>query len=173
MSKYWSTVTRNIKPYTPGEQPKDKKYIKLNTNENPYPPSPRCIAAIKEAANDDLKLYPDPNCSELKEVIAKRHRLTADQIFTGNGSDEILAFAFLAYFDPDKTILFPDISYSFYPVYANLFRVPFDAVPLRDDFSLPVDLFCRKNNGIVIANPNAPTGKYLPLGRHQNDPGVQ
>ncbi len=163
MSKYWSTVTRNIKPYTPGEQPTDKKYIKLNTNENPYPPSPRCIAAIKEAANDDLKLYPDPNCSELKAVIAKRHELTADQIFTGNGSDEILAFAFLAFFDPDKTILFPDISYSFYPVYANLFRVPFDAVPLRDDFSLPVDLFCRENNGIVIANPNAPTGKYLPL----------
>ncbi len=96
MSKYWSTVTRNIKPYTPGEQPTDKKYIKLNTNENPYPPSPRCIAAIKEAANDDLKLYPDPNCSELKAVIAKRHELTADQIFTGNGSDEILAFAFLA-----------------------------------------------------------------------------
>ncbi len=163
MSKYWSTITRNIKPYTPGEQPRDKKYIKLNTNENPYFPSPRCLAAIKEAANEDLRLYPDPTCDELKAVIAKRQGMTPEQIFTGNGSDEILAFAFLAYFDPDRTILFPDISYSFYPVYASLFRLPFVEVPLRDDFSLPVDLFCRPNSGIVIANPNAPTGKYLPL----------
>ena len=163
MSKYWSNIARNIKPYTPGEQPTDKKYIKLNTNENPYPPSPQVLAAIKDAVNEDLKLYPDPNCDALRSVIAQRHGLTVEQIFAGNGSDEILAFAFLAFFDPGKTILFPDISYSFYPVYANLFRVPFKAVPLQEDFSVPVDLFCKKNSGVVIANPNAPTGRYLPV----------
>ncbi|MBN1382519.1 MAG: histidinol-phosphate transaminase [Deltaproteobacteria bacterium] len=163
MNKYWSSIVKNIKPYTPGEQPKDKKYIKLNTNENPYPPSPRVIAAIKEAANEDLKLYPDPNCDALKAAIAQRYALTVEEIFTGNGSDEILAFTFLAFFDPGKTIIFPDISYSFYPVYANLFQVPYDPIPLREDFSLPIESFDKPNSGIVIANPNAPTGKYLPI----------
>lgn len=163
MNKYWSSIVKNIKPYTPGEQPKDKKYIKLNTNENPYPPSPRVITAIKEAANEDLKLYPDPNCDILKAAIAERCALSPEQIFAGNGSDEILAFAFLAFFDPGKTIFFPAISYSFYPVYANLFQIPYKPIPLREDFSLPIDQFKQPNNGIVIANPNAPTGKYLPV----------
>lgn len=163
MSKYWSVIARNINPYTPGEQPKDKKYIKLNTNENPYPPSPRCISALRETVNDDLKLYPDPTCGDLRDVIAKRHGLSVDQVFAGNGSDEILAFAFLAFFDPGKVILIPDITYSFYPVYADLFQIKFDTVALREDFTLPIEPFCRKNFGIVIANPNAPTGRYVPL----------
>jgi histidinol-phosphate aminotransferase len=163
MNRYWSAVARNIKPYTPGEQPKDKKYIKLNTNENPYPPSPRVLAAIKAAVNEDLKLYPDPNCDALKAAIAQKYGLTSDQVFTGNGSDEILAFAFMAFFDPGEAILLPDISYSFYPVYADLFQIPYEVIPLADDFSLPVERFYKKNSGIVIANPNAPTGKYLPV----------
>jgi histidinol-phosphate aminotransferase len=163
MSRYWSSIIRDIQPYTPGEQPKDKKYIKLNTNENPYPPSPRILAAIRDAANEDLKLYPDPNCDALKAAIARRRGLTAEQIFTGNGSDEILAFAYLAFFNPGETILFADITYSFYPVYANFFRIRYETIPLREDFSLPIDLFFRRNDGVIIANPNAPTGKYNPL----------
>lgn len=163
MSAYWSNIARNIKPYTPGEQPKDKKYIKLNTNENPYPPSPRVIEAIKRAAGEDLRLYPDPTCDGLRSSIARRFGFSKEEVFAGNGSDEILAFAFMSFFNPGEKILFPDISYSFYPVYAGLFQIPYEPVPLDEHFSLSASQFKRENRGIIIANPNAPTGSYLPV----------
>ncbi len=161
MSKYWSEITKNIEPYVCGEQPKDKKYIKLNTNENPYPPSPKVLEAIKSAANGDLRLYPDPNCDNLREVIAQYYNLNKEQIFIGNGSDEVLAFSFLAFFNAGETIIFPDISYSFYPVYADLYNINYKLAKLDEEFSIPVSELMTDNGGVVIPNPNAPTGKYL------------
>ncbi len=163
MSIYWSENIKNLKPYLPGEQPKEKKYIKLNTNESPYPPSPRVLEAIKNAANEDLRLYPDPECGVLCETIASYYNLRKQQVFVGNGSDEILAFSFLAFFDNEEPILFPDITYSFYPVYASLFNIDYITIKVNEDFSIPVDGFFQKNGGIIIPNPNAPTGKYLEL----------
>ena len=163
MSPYWSTIARTITPYVAGEQPKDRTYIKLNTNENPYPPSPAVLKAITAAVDGRLRLYPDPSCGELRRTVADRYGLTPENVFIGNGSDEILAFAFMAFFEPGKTILFPDITYSFYPVYANLFRLDVRTVLLNDDFSVPVEEFLRPNSGVVIPNPNAPTGMALPL----------
>lgn len=161
MSKYWSEITKAVEPYVCGEQPKDKKYIKLNTNENPYPPSPKVLEAIRNAANADLRLYPDPNCDELSETIAKYYNLNRNQVFIGNGSDEVLALAFLTFFNINETIIFPDISYSFYPVYADLYNINYKLVKLKEDFSIPVEEFMTKNGGVVIPNPNAPTGRYL------------
>jgi histidinol-phosphate aminotransferase len=163
MSKYWSEITKSVEPYVCGEQPKDKKYVKLNTNESPYGPSPKVLNAIKNAANEDLRLYPDPNCDQLSETIAKYYNLDKKQVFIGNGSDEVLAFAFLTFFNQDETIIFPDISYSFYPVYANLYNIDYKLAKLKDDFSIPVDEFLTENGGIVIPNPNAPTGRQLEL----------
>jgi histidinol-phosphate aminotransferase len=168
MSKYWSEITKSVEPYVCGEQPKDKKYIKLNTNESPYGPSPKVLQAIKSAANEDLRLYPDPNCDELSETIAKYYNLNKKQVFIGNGSDEVLAFSFLTFFNPEETIIFPDISYSFYPVYANLYNINYKLAKLKDDFSIPVDEFSTENGGIVIPNPNAPTGKQLELDSIKN-----
>lgn len=161
MSKYWSKITKSIEPYVAGEQPKDKKYIKLNTNENPYPPSPRVLEAVKNEANRDLRLYPDPDCDELRETIAKYYNLSKSQVFVGNGSDEILAFSFLTFFNSDEAIIFPEISYSFYPVYANLYNIKYKTAKLDGDFSIEVDDFMKKNGGVVIPNPNAPTGKFM------------
>lgn len=161
MSKYWSEITKDIEPYVCGEQPKDKKYIKLNTNENPYPPSPKVIEAIKDAANEDLRLYPDPNCDELRDTIAEYYNLNRNQIFIGNGSDEVLAFSFMAFFNPDEDIIFPDISYSFYPVYAKLYKLDYRLAKLKDDFSISVEDFLCDNGGVIIPNPNAPTGRGL------------
>ena len=163
MKNFWNPLVNNLKPYIPGEQPQDQLYIKLNTNENPYPPSPKVLAAIKLAANERLRLYPDPECTELKNAIASYHGLSPEQVFVGNGSDEVLAFSFLAFFDPDQTILFPDITYSFYPVYAAIFRNNYHTVPLRDDYTLPIDTIPHKNGGVIFPNPNAPTGISLPL----------
>lgn len=163
MSEYWSKTAASLTPYVPGEQPKDRTYIKLNTNENPYPPSPSVLAAIRDAVNEDLRLYPDPTCSRLRQTIAENYGVTAEQVFVGNGSDEILAFAFQAFFDPDKPILFPDITYSFYPVYADLYRIPYTLVPLDEDFRVPLEPFLAANGGIVLPNPNAPTALSLPL----------
>ncbi|KOF56598.1 MULTISPECIES: histidinol-phosphate transaminase [Clostridium] len=161
MSKYWSDKVKSLKPYIPGEQPKDKKYIKLNTNENPYPPSPNVIQAIKNTANDDLKLYPDPEVDSFRQIVANYYGLAKDEVFIGNGSDEVLGFSFMAFFNPGKPILFPDISYSFYKVYANLFDIDYKLVSLDDDFNIPLDEFLKNNGGIVIPNPNAPTAKYI------------
>ena len=162
MSRYWNKITSSLVPYIPGEQPKDKKYIKLNTNENPYPPSPKVLAAIKEITNDDLRLYPDPTCENFRNVVAEYHGLSRNQIFVGNGSDEILAFSFNAFFDTSKPILFPDITYSFYKVYAHLYGLQYELIPLDDQFNVPLDKFNSVNGGIIIPNPNAPTAKYIP-----------
>jgi len=162
LSRYWNKITSSLVPYIPGEQPKDKKYIKLNTNENPYPPSPKVLAAIKEITNDDLRLYPDPTCENFRNVVAEYHGLSRNQIFVGNGSDEILAFSFNAFFDTSKPILFPDITYSFYKVYAHLYGLQYELIPLDDQFNVPLDKFNSVNGGIIIPNPNAPTAKYIP-----------
>lgn len=158
MKEFWSKRIRDAVPYVPGEQPKDRKFIKLNTNENPYPPSPKVLEAIREAANDSLRLYPDPECLALRQAIANREGLKPEQVFCSNGSDEVLAFAFQAFFDPEKEIVFPRISYSFYPVYTNYFGLTCRQVPMDPDFSAPVDLLCGQNGGVVLCNPNAPTG---------------
>ena len=161
MSSYWNERAKNLSPYVPGEQPRDRQFIKLNTNENPYPPSPKVIEAIKNAADDRLRLYPDPECTDFRKAIAERYGVKPQQVFAGNGSDEILAFAFGAFFE--KTILFPDITYSFYPVYADLWDIPYSLIPLQDDFSVKASDFKIPSDGIIIPNPNAPTGIALPL----------
>jgi histidinol-phosphate aminotransferase len=161
MSKYWNDKVKEIEPYVPGEQPKDKKYIKLNTNENPYPPSNKVIEAMKNALNGDLKLYPDPTCSDLVNEISKYYNLNTDEVFIGNGSDEILAFSFMAFFSKDKQIVFPDISYTFYKVYAELFDLDYKLVKLDNDFNISLEELKKKNGGVIIPNPNAPTGKYI------------
>lgn len=163
MSRYWSETVKNIDPYVPGEQPRDRKYIKLNTNENPYPPSPKVIQAIKAAANSSLRLYPDPTCNDLREAVAQYYNVEKQQVYIGNGSDELLAFSFIAFFNPGTPILFPDITYSFYEVYCGLFNIDYRLVALDEKFDIPVEKFQAKNGGIVISNPNAPTGKYLPV----------
>ncbi len=160
MSRYWSNKVKNIKPYTPGEQPKDRKYIKLNTNENPYPPSSRVIEAIKHAADETLRLYPDPMGEELRETIAGYYQLRKNNVFIGNGSDELLAFSFPAFFEPaGKPVLFAEITYSFYPVYAALFNINYRLITVDDDFNIPEEGYYQDNGGIIIANPNAPSGK--------------
>ncbi len=164
MKEFWSNRIAGIVPYTPGEQPKNRTFIKLNTNENPFGPSPAVIKAILAEANDSLRLYPDPDATQLRLSAARLYGITPDEVFVGNGSDEVLAFAFQAFFDQGKTIAFADITYSFYPVYADLFGIPYDRIPLCDDFSLPVEKYCTgAYAGLVICNPNAPTGIQLPL----------
>jgi len=167
MSRFWSQVVRDLTPYVPGEQPKIANLIKLNTNEHPCPPSPRVLAAIRAELGDDgsrLRLYPDPNADLLKAAIAKRYAVAAQQVFVGNSSDEVLAHIFMALFKHEQPILFPDITYSFYPVYCGLYGIAHRTIPLADDFSLDPEAYCRiPNGGIIIANPNAPTGRLLPL----------
>ena len=161
MSKFWNETVNKIEPYVPGEQPRDKKYVKLNTNENPYPPSKKVLEAVKNSANEDLRLYPDPLGTELNETIANFYGLDKDNIFLGNGSDEVLAFSFMTFFSKDKTILFPDISYSFYPVYAEFFGLNYKMVPLDEEFNIPLEELKKENGGVILPNPNAPTGKYI------------
>lgn len=161
--RFWSQRIQSLVPYTPGEQPKDQVFIKLNTNENPYPPSPKVLQAIASATDERLRLYPDPEATQLKEAIARYHGLSPDQVFCGNGSDEVLGLCFYAFFTPGQKVIFPDITYSFYPVYTQLFHLDYEEIPLNEDFSLPVDRFLGGNGGAVICNPNAPTGKALPL----------
>jgi histidinol-phosphate aminotransferase len=168
MSKYWSNIIKKIEPYVPGEQPQDKHFIKLNTNENPYPPSEKVIRAIKNAANEDLRLYPDPTCNSLKKTVADYYNLKKEQIFVGNGSDEILAFSFLAFFNPGDTIFFPDITYDFYQVYASLFRINYRKIPLDNNFNIPIEKFYEANDGIIIANPNSPTGIVIQVDLIEN-----
>lgn len=159
MKRYWSRRIRDMVPYVPGEQPRDRVFIKLNTNENPYPPSPEALAALREAADEGLRLYPDPECTQLRAAIAAAHGLAPEQVFAGNGSDEVLAFCFQAFFDPDRPVCFADITYTFYAVYAEYFGLTARLIPLEADFSLPVGPFCTGDNGgVVVANPNAPTG---------------
>ena len=163
MSRYWSATVRSLTPYVPGEQPKLPNLVKLNTNENPYGPSPRVLAALRAEVGDMLRLYPDPNCDRLKESIAAFHRLEPAQVFVGNGSDEVLAHVFLGLLKHEHPVLFPDISYSFYPVYCRLYGIEYRQVPLTESFEIRVDDYLRPNGGIVFPNPNAPTGRPLAL----------
>ncbi len=167
MSRFWSPVVRDLTPYVPGEQPKIANLIKLNTNENPYPPSPKAVAAMQAELGEDgarLRLYPDPNADLLKQAVARRYGASPDQVFVGNGSDEVLAHAFLALLKHDAPILFPDITYSFYPVYCGLYGIDYETVPLAEDFTLnAADYAGRPNGGIIFPNPNAPTGRVLAL----------
>ena len=152
---------RRVEPYVPGEQPGDRKVIKLNTNENPYPPAPGVAEALKNL--DGLRLYPDPASGELKEAIARNKGLEPDRVFVGVGSDDVLAMSFLTFFNSDDPILFPDITYSFYDVWAELFRIPYERVAVREDFSIDPAMYVRRNGGIIFPNPNAPTGLLMPL----------
>ncbi len=161
--KYWSSRIQTLVPYTPGEQPKDRVFIKLNTNENPYPPSPKVIKAIQEATDQRLRLYPDPEAAGLRAALAECYGLKPEQVFCGNGSDEVLGLCFYAFFSPGKKVVFPDITYSFYPVYTELFGLDYEEIPLNEDFSLPVEKFLGGNGGVVVCNPNAPTGKTQPV----------
>ena len=158
MKRYWSKHIQNVVTYTPGEQPREGNFIKLNTNECPYPPSPKVMEAIRAAGGEGLRLYPDPECLDLRTAIAQREGLDVNQVFCGNGSDEILAFAFQAFFDPDREVVFPRITYSFYPVYTDFFGLTRREVPMNSDFTDPIELLCGNNGGVVLANPNAPTG---------------
>ncbi|MDP2132440.1 MAG: histidinol-phosphate transaminase [Sulfuritalea sp.] len=163
MSRFWSDVVKGLKPYVPGEQPKLANLVKLNTNENPYGPSPRALEAIRAATGEALKLYPDPNAEQLKLAIAKYHAVDSSNVFVGNGSDEVLAHVFLALLKQARPILFPDISYSFYPVYCGLYQIDFETIPLASDFSIQIGAYARPNGGIIFPNPNAPTGCLVPL----------
>jgi len=163
MSKFWSPFVNDLVPYVPGEQPKLTKLVKLNTNENPYGPSPKAIDAMRAAVSDELRLYPDPNSDVLKQAVARYYGVDANRVFLGNGSDEVLAHAYNAFFRQDKPLLFPDISYSFYPVYCGLYGVDFEAVPLDEQFQIRVEDYARPNGGIIFPNPNAPTGCLLAL----------
>lgn len=163
MSRYWSPVVHGLTPYVPGEQPKMANLVKLNTNENPYGPSPRVLEAVRMASSDLLRLYPDPGSDALRAVIANYHHLAPDQVFVGNGSDEVLAHAFHAFFQQQAPILFPDITYSFYPVYCQLYGIRYQTVALDAHFSVQTERFCQPNGGIIFPNPNAPTGRWLTL----------
>ena len=172
MSQFWSPLVRRLTPYVPGEQPKISGLIKLNTNENPYPPSPHAVAAMQAELGADgaaLRLYPDPGADRLKQAVAahfSQHAITPAQVFVGNGSDEVLAHVFMALLKHDAPILLPDISYSFYPVYCGLYGIEHVALPLGERFEIRVDdyiYYAGRCGGVVIANPNAPTGDLLPL----------
>ncbi|MCU7929537.1 MAG: histidinol-phosphate transaminase [Candidatus Thiodiazotropha sp. (ex Codakia rugifera)] len=161
MSRYWSPTISQLSPYIPGEQPKVDNLVKLNTNENPYGPSPRVIEAIRGSADDSLRLYPDPTSTGLRETVADYYSLTPEQVFIGNGSDEVLAHTFFAFFQQSRPLLFPDITYSFYPVYCSLYGIDYRTIPLEEDFTLNLGPYTQANGGIIFANPNAPTGCLL------------
>ncbi|MDX1589992.1 MAG: histidinol-phosphate transaminase [Oleiphilaceae bacterium] len=163
MSRFWNERVQGLTPYTPGEQPKMAQLVKLNTNENPFPPSPRVIEAIESVLNEGLRLYPDPDGTALREAIAEWYGIRPDQVFLGNGSDEVLAHVFQGLFHQDHPVLFPDITYSFYPVYCALYGLEGVSVPLDGDFRIDPEAFNRPNGGIIFPNPNAPTGCLMPL----------
>jgi len=171
MSRFWSAVVHGLTPYVPGEQPKLDNLVKLNTNEHPYGPSPRALEAIRAATGDGLRLYPDPNADALKAALAKRHGVQPQQVFVGNGSDEVLAHAFMALLKHDRALWFPDISYSFYPVYCGLYGVVHRSIPLAEDFAIRVEDYlpqpgqaaAERPGAIIFPNPNAPTGRLLSL----------
>lgn len=163
MNELWSDCIRSLEPYRPGEQPPIGELIKLNTNENPYPPSPAVLDAIRNTANDNLRLYPDPEGKSLKQTIADIHSLNQDNVFLGNGSDEVLAHTFLALLKHEQPIFFPDVTYSFYPVYCALYGIKYQMVSLDGNFQVNIEDYVQQNGGIVMPNPNAPTGSALSL----------
>ncbi|GMB83183.1 histidinol-phosphate transaminase [Shinella zoogloeoides] len=163
MSKFWSPIVATLKPYVAGEQPRIQNLTKLNTNENPYGPSPKAIAAMQAAVTDSLKLYPDPGALALRQSIARFYGVEADEVFVGNGSDEVLAHAFVALLKHEQPLLYPDITYSFYPTYCRLFGIESVEIPLKDDFTIDLANYDRPAGAIILPNPNAPTGIGLPL----------
>ncbi|MFJ4154683.1 histidinol-phosphate transaminase [Pseudomonas sp. NPDC089752] len=164
MSRFWSPFVKDLVPYVPGEQPKLARLVKLNTNENPYGPSPKALEAMRAELSDNLRLYPDPNSDRLKQAVAEYYGVTPSQVFVGNGSDEVLAHIFHGLFQHDRgALLFPDVSYSFYPVYCGLYGIPFEQVPLDEQFQIRVEDYAKPNAGIIFPNPNAPTGCLMPL----------
>ena len=163
MSKFWSQVVQDLTPYVPGEQPKLPNLVKLNTNENPYGPSPKVLEALQAEVGDTLRLYPDPNSDRLRQTIADYHRVTPDQVFVGNGSDEVLAHTFQALLKHDLPIRFPDITYSFYPVYCGLYGIAYQQLPLTESLEICIDDYLQPNGGIIFPNPNAPTARLLAL----------
>lgn len=161
--KAWEKYFRKVEPYVPGEQPKLAKMIKLNTNENPYPPSPKVAKSLQEMDWERLRMYPDPACDILIKELADTYHVNADQVFVGVGSDDVLGMAFLTFFGSDRPILFPDITYSFYDVWAELFQIPYETPALDDTFHIVKEDYYKENGGVVITNPNAPTSIYEPL----------
>lgn len=161
--RLWENTIRRVTPYVPGEQPKGEKLVKLNTNENPYPPAPGVIKALKEFNTDGLRKYPDPAASVLTEALAEYHGLKEDQIFVGVGSDDVIAMAFMTFFNSQKPIRFPEVTYSFYKVWAELFKIPYETPALREDFTIAPADYHGNTGGIIFPNPNAPTGVYMPL----------
>ena len=162
MSRFWSPVVQTLTPYVPGEQPQMQRLVKLNTNESPYGPSPKALAAIQSQNNADLRLYPDPEGTALKQAIAKLHGLNPNQVFLGNGSDEVLAHVFAGLLKQARPVHFPDITYSFYPVYCKLLGIEYQTVPLGEHFEIQVSDYQAPNGGIIFPNPNAPTGRAIP-----------
>lgn len=163
MSQFWSDIVHTLTPYVPGEQPKVDNLIKLNTNENPYPPSQKVYDAVASANDNRLRLYPAPNSDTLKTTLQKHYGVRPGQVFVGNGSDEVLAHIFMALLKHDKPLLFPDITYSFYPVYCGLYGIDYQTIPLTDNFEIDPSDFSVENGGIIFPNPNAPTGRLLAL----------
>lgn len=158
-------MVQRTDPYIPGEQVNDPAVLKLNTNENPYPPSPKVITAIQQEAEGKLQLYPSPTADDLRETIGAYYQLDKEEVFVGNGSDEVLAFSFMAFFEPGEKIRYPEITYSFYPVYAKLFDIPFEEIPLEEDFSLSIEKYFGAEGGVILPNPNAPTSLYKEIGQ--------
>lgn len=163
MNRYWSDIVKSLTPYVPGEQPRLEKLVKLNTNESPYPPSPKVLAAINAVNADALRRYPDPESTVLRQAIAAQSGLQPEQVFVGNGSDEVIALAFLALLKQPLPLYFPDVSYSFYPVWSQLFGIECRTVAVAQDFSVDPDAYPQENGGIIIPNPNAPTGILMGL----------
>lgn len=159
----WESNIRRVEPYTPGEQPREPGMIKLNTNENPYPPSPQIQELCRQMDWGELRLYPDPSAKMLVDALASYHGLLPEQVFVGVGSDDVLAMAFLTFFNSSRPILFPDITYSFYPVWAELFRIPYERPKLAEDFSIVPSDYFGENGGVIFPNPNAPTGSAMGL----------
>ena len=159
----WEENVRKVIPYVPGEQPKEDKMIKLNTNECPYPPSPKVMEALTKVSYDSLRLYPDPEVKELREALAEYYKVKPEQVFVGVGSDDVIANAFLTFFNSDKPILFPDITYSFYDVWAELFKIPYKRIPLTQELRIDSKDYHIENGGIIFPNPNAPTGIFESL----------
>lgn len=163
MSKYWNKTIQRLSPYVAGEQPQDQQYIKLNTNESPIKPSKAVLDAMHAAVESGLNLYPDPDCSELKAQIATCYQVSKDNVFVGNGSDEVLAHIFAGLFDHDKALVCPDIAYGFYPVYARLYNIELQQIPLNSSFEINLEEYPTENGGVIITNPNAPTSIALGL----------
>lgn len=161
----WEANIRRVVPYTPGEQPNRPGMIKLNTNENPYPPSPKVAQAIRDFDEDRLRMYPDPTAGALVNALAERYQVKPSQVFVGVGSDDVLAMCFLTFFNSKKPILFPDITYSFYDVWADVFRIPYEVQPLDEDLCIRVEDYYKENGGVIFPNPNAPTGVLMDLSR--------